>query len=171
MDLIVRCGEREEKVHVEKLDDGYRVRIGETEYTVDLANPGGPDPGGPVKSLVVEGQQLEVAVYAENHNRYTISTHRGTETVEIMDPLSYLAAESHGGGKGGVQQITAYMPGRVVKLLAQEGDEVEAGQGLVVLEAMKMENEIQAEAPGVVKRVLVEDGQPVDGGDLLFEIE
>ncbi len=62
------------------------------------------------------------------------------------------------------------MPGRVVALLVDEGDEVEPGQGVVVLEAMKMENEIAAEHGGVVTKVHVEPGQAVEGGDPLFEL-
>jgi pyruvate carboxylase subunit B len=63
------------------------------------------------------------------------------------------------------------MPGRVVTLLLSEGESVEVGQGVVVLEAMKMENEIQAQVAGVVKKIFVEEGQSVEGGDPLFEIE
>ena len=63
------------------------------------------------------------------------------------------------------------MPGRVVEVLVEEGARVEAGQGLIVLEAMKMENEIQAEHEGVVKQVFVTAGQAVEGGDPLFELE
>jgi biotin carboxyl carrier protein len=63
------------------------------------------------------------------------------------------------------------MPGRVVALLAEEGSSVEQGQGILVLEAMKMENEIAAERDGTLKKLFVELGQPVEGGDPLFEIE
>ena len=63
------------------------------------------------------------------------------------------------------------MPGRVVTLLVGEGETVKAGQGVVVLEAMKMENEIQTDVAGVVKKIFVEEGQSVEGGDPLFEIE
>ena len=66
--------------------------------------------------------------------------------------------------------MSAQMPGRVVAVLVEEGEAVAAGQGLVVLEAMKMENEIQAEAAGVVTKILVEAGQAVEGGDPLFEV-
>jgi pyruvate carboxylase subunit B len=62
------------------------------------------------------------------------------------------------------------MPGRVVELLAAEGDEIEAGQGIVVLEAMKMENEISSEHSGTVHKIHVEPGSTVEGGDPLFEI-
>ena len=62
------------------------------------------------------------------------------------------------------------MPGRVVELLVAEGDRVEEGQGVLVLEAMKMENEIQAEREGVIERFFVADGQAVEGGNPLYEI-
>jgi biotin carboxyl carrier protein len=62
------------------------------------------------------------------------------------------------------------MPGRVVAVLAAEGEAVEAGQGVVVLEAMKMENEIRAEHAGTVGRLFVQPGQAVEGGDPLFEL-
>jgi pyruvate carboxylase subunit B len=63
------------------------------------------------------------------------------------------------------------MPGRVVELLVEVGQEVASGQGLVVLEAMKMENEILAESAGVVRQILVEPGQAVEAGDPLLEME
>jgi pyruvate carboxylase subunit B len=63
------------------------------------------------------------------------------------------------------------MPGRVVALLVKEGDEVAAGQGVVVLEAMKMENEIRAEHEGRITKLHVEPGQAVDTGSPLFEME
>jgi biotin carboxyl carrier protein len=92
--------------------------------------------------------------------------------VEVVDPLTHLARQAHVSAGGAVRrQVTAYMPGRVVAILAAEGTPVEAGAGVVVLEAMKMENEIQAEGAGVVRKILVEVGQAVEGGDPLFELE
>ena len=63
------------------------------------------------------------------------------------------------------------MPGLVVRVNAQVGDQVSAGQGLVVMEAMKMENELRSQAPGRVKSVLVAPGQAVEKGTLLIELE
>lgn len=68
-------------------------------------------------------------------------------------------------------QISAPMPGKVLQVLVCEGQEVVSGDGLIILEAMKMENRIVAEAPAVVKRVHVADGQMVDGGQVLIELE
>ncbi|MBM4359525.1 MAG: acetyl-CoA carboxylase biotin carboxyl carrier protein subunit [Deltaproteobacteria bacterium] len=62
------------------------------------------------------------------------------------------------------------MPGRVVKVLVTEGEPVEAGKPLVVVEAMKMENELAADAPGMVQAIRVVAGQTVDAGAVLLEL-
>jgi biotin carboxyl carrier protein len=59
------------------------------------------------------------------------------------------------------------MPGKVVRLLVKGGEHVEAGQGLLVVEAMKMQNEIRSPKSGIVERVLAKEGQPVNAGDVL----
>jgi glutaconyl-CoA/methylmalonyl-CoA decarboxylase subunit gamma len=75
------------------------------------------------------------------------------------------------GAVGGKGAITAIMPGRVVRVLVQEGDAVRRGQVLAILEAMKMENELTAPTDGVVKRVLVSPGGNVELGQPLIEID
>jgi len=73
-----------------------------------------------------------------------------------------------GGGEG---EIKSPMPGRVVRVLVKDGDEVEAGVPVIVVEAMKMENELAAARPGKVKKVHVAVGATVESGTLLVEIE
>lgn len=165
MELIVRHGDREERVKVRRTDDGYEVAVGERTYRVGAgtARPG-------LRSLRIDGQQHEVA--AQKHGEdWWVTTSRGLSVVSVADPLTHLAAQA-GGGRGGrrQQRVNAYMPGRVVALLVQEGEEVKAGQGVVVLEAMKMENEIRAEHDGTVTKIHVQPGQAVEGGDPLFEL-
>jgi glutaconyl-CoA/methylmalonyl-CoA decarboxylase subunit gamma len=76
---------------------------------------------------------------------------------------------SRPGGVGG-GYVTAPMPGRVVKILVKEGDEVDAGAPVIVVEAMKMENELLADKAGRVARILAAPGQTVEGGALLVEL-
>jgi biotin carboxyl carrier protein len=168
--LIVRHGEREEAVQIRRDDDGYVVVVGDRVYQVDaaIARPG-------VYSLLLDGQQHEVAVRplgAQSDGSWWVSGGGTAGAVQVQDPLAHLASQAVA-AKGGrrKRQVTAYMPGRVVALLVQEGEEVKAGQGVVVLEAMKMENEIRAEHDGVVTKILVQPGQSVDGGNPLFEME
>jgi len=167
MELIVRHGEREERVRVRRDGDGFEVSLGDRTYHVDA----GTARGG-LHSLRIDGAQHEVAVHAQGDGVYWVSTAQGSGPVEVADPLSHLAAQSHG-GKGGKRhrRVDAYMPGRVVALLAEEGQEVTAGQGILVLEAMKMENEIRAEHDGRIGKIFVQPGQPVEMGNPLFELE
>jgi pyruvate carboxylase subunit B len=99
--------------------------------------------------------------------RWWIASQRGGVLAEVADPLTHLA--SQGATSRGVrrrEQVTAYMPGRVVAILVAEGEAVRAGQGVLVLEAMKMQNEIRAERAGIVSSVEVAAGTAVDRGAL-----
>jgi biotin carboxyl carrier protein len=166
LDLIVRHGEREERVRVRRNGAGYEVTVGERTYQVDAATA-----RTGLRSLRINGSHHEVAV-RQIKESYWVSTPSSAGPVSVTDPLSHLAAQSHS-GKGGRrnEKVTAYMPGRVVAILAQEGEAVTAGQGIVVLEAMKMQNEIRAEHDGTLTKVHVQPGQAVEGGDPLFELE
>ena len=167
MDLIVRLGDLEERVTVERAGDGYLVAIGERRYEIDAATTAGSQ-----RSLLLGGDQYEVAVVPQGQGVYSVESATGAVRVEVLDPLAHLARTSRGSSSGRKSEtVDAYMPGRVVAVLVEEGARVRAGEGIVVLEAMKMENEIQAEHDGVVRRVLVEPGQAVEGGDALFELE
>lgn len=168
MELIVRHGEREERVRVTRDADRYTVVVGERVHTVEAVHLPGRDG---LWSLIVDGAQHEVAVADEGGGRYRVSTAEALERLEVTDPLTHLAREAHGAAAGGgIETVTAYMPGRVAAVLVEEGEEVRAGQGVIVLEAMKMENEIAPDRPGKVTKIHVEPGQAVEGGDPLFDL-
>ena len=169
MELIVLHDQNEHRVHLEQRGDGtYQISVGDRAYEVNVVS------AGDILSLVLEdGRQFEVAVRrAGNHgsHHYQVSSSRGLDTLEIMDPLTHLLRQSKGESEGS-GRVAALMPGRVVEILLEEGAAVEKGQGVVVVEAMKMKNEIQAETSGRVVRIFVEPGQNVEGGDPLFEVE
>ena len=167
MELIVTVGARTEKVRVEREADRLRVHVGDRAYEVDLAAVGPHH-----WSLLASGEQHEVTVLPRGAGRWWVSSRRGGVLAEVTDPLTHLARQG-AGRRGGrrVERVTAYMPGRVVQVLVAAGDAVVAGQGVLVLEAMKMQNEIQAEHEGTIKRVCVSAGEAVEGGDVLFEME
>jgi biotin carboxyl carrier protein len=167
VELIARLDGAEETVQLERHGDVYRLRIGERAYEVDVARFGASG-----RSLLIAGVQHEVVVKPLGRGRYQVASAHGLEEVEMVDPLTHLARRTRADGGGeGARVTTAYMPGRVVTLLVGAGDEVAAGQGVLVLEAMKMENEIRTEQAGVIARFFVEPGQAVESGDPLFEVE
>jgi biotin carboxyl carrier protein len=166
MELIVRQKGRERTVLIERTTAGYEVSIDGSSFHVDSAAA-----GRTVRSLVINGRQVEVSVRRETRTLFDVVGSGGAEQVEVLEPLALLAEKQHGGEAGlAASRINAYMPGRVVQLLVEEGEAVQEGQGVLVLEAMKMENEIQAERDGVIERFFVAPGQAVEGGDPLYEL-
>ncbi len=166
MDLVVLSEDGcESQVSVERVAGAYVVEIGGRRFEVDWVRVGGVQ-----RSLLIGGRQALVSVSRDKPGRYRVSSRAGEVMLEVRDPLDHLvrsAASSHEGN----QSVVAYMPGRVLAVLVAEGEAVEVGQGILVLEAMKMENEIPTEVAGVVKEIFAEVGQSVEGGDPLFEIE
>ncbi len=131
-------------------------------------------PGTPVR-LVTLGDAVH-RVIARRHperGRYTLWVDGFRYEVEALDEraraIRDLSAKS--AVASGPAPLKAPMPGLVVRVNVAVGDEVQAGQGLVVMEAMKMENELRAAAPGRVARVLAEPGTAVEKGAVLVELE
>ncbi len=168
MELVIIAADGEETlIEVEQARGGYVVVVDGSRYEVDHARVGGRQ-----RSLVIGGKQQELSVVREKRSRYRVAGFGSEEALEVLDPLEHLVRTAGGGATvRGDGSVSAYMPGHVAAVLVGEGDTVTAGQGIVVLEAMKMENEIDTEVAGVVKKIFVEAGQSVEGGDPLFEIE
>ena len=105
------------------------------------------------------GSAVEVVVGSANYS------------ITLTDPRRLRSATAAGGHAGGVARIVAPMPGRVARILVQAGAQVEAGEGIVVVEAMKMQNEMKSPKAGTVAALNVEVGATVNGGDVLAVIE
>jgi biotin carboxyl carrier protein len=90
--------------------------------------------------------------------------------VQLRDPRSLRARASADDGKG-PRKLIAPMPGKVVRVLLKEESQVEAGQGVVVVEAMKMQNEIKSPKKGVVRKIVALEGAAVNAGDVLAVVE
>jgi len=101
---------------------------------------------------------------------YIVSVDGHQHAVEIVDTRTALRKAAHHGHDGEVE-LRAPMPGKIVKVLLQAGTVVSANQGILVMEAMKMQNEIKSPKDGVVKRIAVQEGSAVNSGDLLTIVE
>jgi biotin carboxyl carrier protein len=128
-------------------------------------------PDGEVYSLLVDGRSHEVRV-SPGANALEVTV-RGTRVpVEVRHPLEkLLGATLRKSGAGSGETISAPMPGLVVALRVQPGDVVAPGQAVVVIEAMKMQNELTAQHGGVVSEVLVSERQSVAAGQALMRIK
>jgi biotin carboxyl carrier protein len=137
--------------------DGRRV-----EGNVAKISPG-------VYSILLGGRLLEVQVEALV-DRMLVRTAGREYRAEIVDLRSWRRSRSGRIDLAGRQQIAAPMAGKVVRVLVAPGQQVETGQGLLVVEAMKMQNEIRSPKTGTVERLLAREGQAVNSGEVLVVI-
>ena len=129
-------------------------------------------------SILIAGKQFCVRVSPSsdrtgaigNASQYTVQVGGETDSIAMNDPRQW--SRSRGGiTREGRQQVTAPMSGRVVRILVAEGQKVEAGRGVIVVEAMKMQNEIRSSTAGTVAKLSVAEGQAVNAGETLITIE
>jgi len=143
--------------------DGRPVEIDKAQ----LENAIEVEPG--TFSVLVDGRSFEVRLPAA-HATGTASVQGRRYSLEVRDPRNAGRGSKSALGSGR-QNIIAPMPGKVVRMLVQQGDTVETGQGLAVVEAMKMQNEMKAPRPARVTEVRVRDGDTVAAGQTLVVLE
>jgi len=125
------------------------------------------EPG--IWSIVLDGRSYEVKLEPAPDGYYASVDGRRYE-VQVRDPRR-LPRSRAALSAAGRQKVTSPMPGKVVRVLVQQGDDVEAGQGLLVVEAMKMQNEIRSPKAGRVVLISASEGAAVAGGETLVEVE
>jgi biotin carboxyl carrier protein len=147
-------------------DGQYRVSI-DSEPAIEVAaqmlRPG-------VLSLQIDGKSYR-CVLEESAEGTAIHLLGKRLMYRVDDPRSLKSRRRRHGGTEGPKPVTAPMPGRVVRVLASVGDMVEAHQGIVVIEAMKMQNELKSPKAGKVVQLRVEPGGTVAAGDVLAVVE
>ncbi|HET7292566.1 MAG TPA: biotin/lipoyl-containing protein [Vicinamibacteria bacterium] len=148
------------RVEVKGRGDRYDVTVDDRRFEVDWR-----ENGRHFVSLLVDGRNLELGLEARAGGCIVVFDDDRL-AVELRDAVRGGAL----GGKpaaGGPARLSAPMPGKIVRVLVLPGTAVEAGQGLLVMEAMKMENEIRSPRAGLVREIAVRDGQAVETGALL----
>src|SRR5689334_2326508 len=123
-----------------------------------------------VYSVLIDGASMEVRVSVETPDSYRVTMDEAEFSIDVIDKRKW----SRGGASAqvtGSRRVSAPMPGKVVRLLVSEGQAVKAGQGLVVIEAMKMQNEIKSPKVGQVKSISISEGQTLAAGQEIIVIE
>ena len=123
-----------------------------------------------VLSVLLGGKSFEVKQEIVGTETNVIVGHERF-TASVRDPRSFRSRQRAGANEQGVMKIKAPMPGKVVRVLAGVGTPVEAGQSVLVIEAMKMQNELKAPKTGAVKKINVAEGAAVEAGQTLAEVE
>jgi biotin carboxyl carrier protein len=163
MKLEVKLGGRTRTVELERANGRWRASLDGRAVEID---PVEVSPG--TYSILLDGRSYEVSVRAVPESG-TLRVQSGAEefSAEVLDPRAW-GGRRHGALEAeGRQQVLSPMPGKVVRVLVKAGETVEAGQGLLVIEAMKMQNEIRSPKSGIVERLLAAEGQAVTVGETL----
>jgi len=150
--------------------DGENARVDDSSVRARLAEVD----GGPERILMLANDVHRIFVRpGDTRGKYTLWVDGFRFDVEALDERSHAIRElsASTAAPKGPAPLVAPMPGMIVRINVAEGDVIHAGQGLVVMEAMKMENELRATSGGAVRRVLVTPGTAVEKGALLLEME
>lgn len=149
--------------------DGDRVTIGGQSYHATLQQV----PGSRVRHFVLDNRPITLELEPLSSGRWALSVAGERMEVEVLDERTRQVRTLTGTrqARQSTEVLKAPMPGMVVRVEARAGENVSAGAGLVVLEAMKMENELKAAADGRVKMVRVSPGEAVEKGQVLIEFE
>ena len=163
----------------------YYVTLDSRTYEVDLGPEGAQVDGHEVdvdlaqvegthlRNLILDGSSYRFLARKLHGGSWELHLKGRKIVAEAVDERTRTIQEMTGAGVGpaGPKPIRAPMPGLVVKVEVQEGDRVEPGQGVAIVEAMKMENELRAESTGIVSRIHVSPGQAVEQDQVLIDLK
>jgi biotin carboxyl carrier protein len=163
----------------------YFVTLGGRTLVVDLSGPTPTVDGKAIEAELAAVPGTAVRHLIADNRSYTLLAHPGVRrgqwdlavrterfSLDVVDERTHAIREMTGGAEVSTEKvIAAPMPGLVVRIEVEPGQQVKAGQGVVVVEAMKMENELKAPADGVVARIEVKAGQTVNKGATLLVLE
>jgi biotin carboxyl carrier protein len=147
-------------------DKMWLCKVDDQELEVDAALT-----ARDVMSVLVGGKAYEVKRERSLQGELHLVIGSARYAVDVQDPRSLRTCRTAGGAEAGPQNLTAPMPGKIVRVMVAVGDEVTAGQGIIVMEAMKMQNEMKSPKDGKVQKILTSEGSTVNPGDTLAVIE
>ncbi len=167
--MIYEVSEGGETIRVELNEVGenlYDVTLDGRTVRVDAVKS-----GPTVYSIIENGKQFEAMVDERGEHGFDVTVRGRLFHLAAEDERTRLLAESAGAVLTGPQTVMAEMPGKIVKVEVAVGDTVSEGQGIVIVEAMKMENQIPSPIDGVVTEMAVSEGDAVEAGQTLFVVE
>ncbi len=172
--FLARIGDREIPLDLRPLaDGGYDVIAGGDARQFQVSGRGS------VRSVTIDGHSMEAAAWRAGtqagdapggETAWDVGLGGRMHAVRIVDPLRSGQGRA-GASAGAASEVRAVMPGRIVAVLVAAGQDVVAGQGLIVVEAMKMENEMTSPRAGSILAVLARAGETVEAGTILVTLE
>lgn len=164
MKLELSIGDRARNIEIERHGEQVQFRIDGRAVAADVMQVQ-PE----VYSVLIDGQAFEAHIEC-GASGLRVQIDGREFPIAIADPRQWRRDRNQIAAAEGHQQIVSSMPGKVVRVMVRAGDAVEAGQGLLVVEAMKMQNEIKSPKAGKIERIAVQEGQTVNAGEILAVI-
>lgn len=164
MKLELTIGDRARNLEIERQGEQLQFRIDGRVLPADVKQIQ-PE----VYSILIDGEAFEARIES-GASGLRIQIDGREFPIAIADPRQWRRDRNQVAAAEGHQQIVSSMPGKVVRVMVRAGDAVEAGQGLLVVEAMKMQNEIKSPKAGKIERIATQEGQTVNAGDVLAVI-
>lgn len=167
MGFLAKLGDQSYTIEIEEIGKSvYRIAVDGNEFLVD-----GKKTGRTNYSLIVDDRSFEIEV-DHTEDEYRVLVDGRNYHINLVDERRVRVGGTQSGLElQGRQLISVPMPGKIIAVLVSEGDAVEKGQGLVIVEAMKMENEVRSPVTGTVRDIKVKPGDTVEGGAVLVVVE
>jgi biotin carboxyl carrier protein len=164
--LATPGGPLHRQVELERKDNLWQVSIDGRAMDADVV-----EVAPHTLSILIGGQSHEVRLFPASDGTLQLQNRTHHFAAEVVDPRAWRGRRHGGVEVQGRQQIIAPMPGKIVRVLVKVGDKVESGQGLLVVEAMKMQNEIRSPKNGTVERIMATEGQAINAGEPLLWVD
>jgi biotin carboxyl carrier protein len=166
-EIFIACGEGKKNFEIiNPLEENFKIKGKKMDIKVF------EDPDG-FSYLIWKNHKFQVDILEKNQNRYTIMINGVWYYFTIETPISFKRRKylSKNTAKSKIEKIMAPMPGKILDIMIEENNEIKQGEAVVILEAMKMQNEIHATASGKVTKIHIKQNDSVMKDDLLIEIE
>ena len=168
MKYQAEIGNKKHEIEIHRDGDQVHAQIDGEQFDVEVSEP---EPN--VFLIKRDGKIFETFVVPSDRpdQQKTVSVNGQDVAVRLIDPKRLRGSRSESDHGDGLAEIRTAMPGKVVRVLLETGSEVEKGDGILIVEAMKMQNELKAPKAGVVKEIRFSEGDTVSAGDILAIIE
>jgi biotin carboxyl carrier protein len=167
MHLEVKSGERLSTIEILQQEGSiYRVKIDNREYELDVERV-----SEVIYSIIHNGKSINMEmIEGERLNSYKVNTISNYFEIEVIDARTRYLNSTKSSLDHSDNIVMSPMPGKIVKIPVAEGQEVEKGQTVIVVSAMKMESEYKSPVAGIIKHILVKEGATIEGHQPLIEI-
>ena len=163
MAYIVKIDEKKYKVDIKNISNNFSILLNNRKIQAEIVSNNGSQ-----MTLFIDNKFYNIV--SENENQ--ISVNNEDYAVEVVDEqIQKMLKTSPDSAQKKEVIVSAPMPGLIVEIEVKEGDKVSANQGIMIVEAMKMQNEMKSPKDGIVKKIYVKNGQTVNSGDSLISIE